>query len=122
MNISQVPDSVDSQFVQELSNALINFTPSQGFFILEVCTDNNPDWTVLLQFDDGISLTLETNSSNMLTLGGPLQVKGGEQIYVQYSADFLVALADLIEALGLLFGQPFGTYCSSVVVIDLAYP
>jgi hypothetical protein len=59
----------------------------------------------------------------MLTAGGPWQTVIEEQNYIQFSAEFLIALDKLIQRLGLEYGQPAGMYCNADTdVLDLVYP
>ena len=69
-----------------------------------------PDWYVLLTFEDGTQLALVTNESNFLFYGGPWQVTIDEQMYMQYSPDFLIAVLELVEALQLPEGFPSVIY------------
>ncbi len=90
---------------------------------LIVCTDNYPEWTVQLTYQGGNSVLLTTNGSNVYTLGGPWWVRIGDQWYFQYSNTIVVALRDMIKALGLPVGQPAATYCYGLKspLLDMLY-
>jgi hypothetical protein len=112
----------DKRLAQVLGSSLTDLLPIKSQFPLEICNDNNPDWVVSLTLQDGSEIVLKTNRSNMLDVGGPWQTTIKGQNYVQYSSGFVKALDDLIDGLGLPFGEPMAVTCSAVDVIELAFP
>ena len=102
----------------EVATAVTRLGASLGSFMpigkpLEAidCTDNYPDWTATLAFDDGSKLELFTKGSNLLGLGGPWQMTLGGVTYLQLGPDFTLAIAKLVKALGLAIGEPQGEFC-----------
>lgn len=100
-----------SAAVTGLGTALRGFLPIPQPLHAIDCTDNDPEWTATLTFDDGSKLELTTNGSNMLRLGGPWQTTIGGVTYLQLSPDFVRAVAKLVETLGLAIGHPAGAMC-----------
>lgn len=94
-----------------LGHALTSFLPISKPLHAIDCTDNYPDWTATLTFDDGNKLELSTYSSNLLGLGGPWQMTIGGHTYLQLAPDFTLAIAKLIKTLELPIGQPAGEMC-----------
>jgi hypothetical protein len=114
---------VDMCLVQALGPALSDLVPVDSQFSLRPCTDNSPEWTVVLTFADSTTVELTTNGSNFLSGGGPWQTNIDGQNYVQCSATFLEALGDIIKALDLPWGQPAGMTCfQREEVFGLAFP
>ena len=97
--------------VAGFGHALGGFLPIKGPLQAVDCTDNYPDWTATLTFDDGSTLALATHGSNLLGLGGPWQLAVGSTNYLQLAPDFTRAVGGLVEALGLPIGQPEGEFC-----------
>lgn len=110
-NKPQIPASIDKNKVQALAPALTDLLPIDSQFEMSVCSDNYPNWTVSLTFEDGTTLELVTQGSNFMYAGGPWQTKIGQQNYVQYSPAFIKALAGIVEDLKLPWGQPLGMAC-----------
>jgi len=115
-------NTVDKDLVQKLGKSLSNLLPIETQFSLMPCYDNIPDWIVTLTFIDGTTLTVKTNASNVLYVGGPWQTKIDEQNYLQFSVDFIAALDSVIQEIGLPYGQPAAMYCNPESVLDKAYP
>jgi len=120
--IQDLKYTIDKEIVQSLGNSLSNLLPINNQFSLIPCDDNNPDWTVTITLKDGSLLTLKTNESNMIYMGGPWQTNIAGQDYVQYSGIFAEALDNLIQEIGLSYGQPMAMYCGLVNVFGQAYP
>jgi hypothetical protein len=97
--------------VAALGRALTNFLPIGKPLHAIDCTDNYPEWTATLTFDDGNQLELSTHRSNLLGLGGPWQMTIGGHTYLQLAPDFTRAIATLVEKLGLPIGEPAGEMC-----------
>lgn len=97
--------------VAGFGHALGGFLPIKAPLQAVDCTDNYPDWTATLTFDDGSTLSLATHGSNLLGLGGPWQLAVGSANYLQLGPDFTRAVADLVQALDLPIGQPEGEFC-----------
>ncbi len=97
--------------VAALGHSLASFMPIPRAVHAVDCTDNYPDWTATLIFDDGSKLELSTQGSNLLGLGGPWQMTLGGITYLQISPDFAQAIYTLVKALGLPIGQPQGETC-----------
>jgi hypothetical protein len=97
--------------VNRLGGSLQSFLPIGKPLEAIDCTDNYPDWTATLTFDDGTKLELFTKGSNLLGLGGPWQLAIGGITYLQLGPDFTLAIAKLVEALGLAIGEPQGEFC-----------
>ncbi len=104
--------TVAASLVQALGPALTDLLPIKRQFTLTPCTDNYPDWKVSLTFKDGTTLKLATNKSNFLFAGGPWQTEIDQQVYVQYSAEFLVALRKITDALGLPASETGAMFCA----------
>jgi hypothetical protein len=104
--------TVAASLVQALGPALTDLLPIKRQFTLTPCTDNYPDWKVSLTFKDGATLKLTTNKSNFLFAGGPWQTEIDQQVYVQYSAEFLVALRKITDALGLPASETGAMFCA----------
>jgi hypothetical protein len=97
--------------VAALGTSLESFLPIPGQLEAIDCTDNYPDWTATLGFDDGEKLELSTHRSNLLGLGGPWQTTIAGVTYLQLAPGFTQAVADLTTALGLPIGEPMGAMC-----------
>jgi hypothetical protein len=97
--------------VAALGHSLASFMPIPKPVHAVDCTDNYPDWTATLTFDDGEKLELVTNGSNLLGLGGPWQMTLGGVTYLQTSPDFVKAIHTLVKALALPIGEPQGETC-----------
>ena len=115
-------EGLDPDKVQALGPALTDLLPIESQFDFVVCTDNYPDWSILLTFKDGTQLYLTTNGSNFLFVGGPWQTKIEGQNYFQFSSGFAKTIIDLFEALGLPFGSPTGMYCGGDTLFEKAFP
>lgn len=97
--------------VAGLGHALTSFLPIGKPLQAIDCTDNYPEWTATLTFDDGNQLELSTHRSNLLGLGGPWQMTIGGRTYLQLAPDFTRAIAQLVQALDLPIGEPAGEMC-----------
>jgi hypothetical protein len=97
--------------VAALGTSLGSFLPIPKPIRAINCTDNYPEWTAKLAFDDGSKLDLTTNGSNLIGLGGPWQTTIGGHTYLQLAPDFAVAIGKLVQALGLPIGEPMGETC-----------
>jgi WD40 repeat protein len=119
---NKLAHSVDPESVQEIGRALKDFLPVQSPFALQNCSDNYPDWKMKLTFLDNTTQTLQTSASNFFTVGGPWFVELNGQAYIQFSSALVNAVADLFETLSLPLGQPYAMTCSSVEILELAFP
>ncbi|MCB9450857.1 MAG: hypothetical protein H6672_05425 [Anaerolineaceae bacterium] len=120
---SEITGSVTVEQVQSLGAALTDLMPIGQQFSWEPCWDTYPDWVVTLTFADGATITMQTNGSNIIRVGGPWQVNIDGQDYMQYSSAFVLALLDMTDALELPLGQPMASGC--LVGADImrdAYP
>ena len=115
-------EGLDPDKVQALGPALTDLLPIESQFDFVVCTDNYPDWSIVLTFKDGTQLYLTTNGSNFLFVGGPWQTKIEGQNYFQFSSGFAKTIIDLFEALGLPFGSPASMYCGGDTLFEKAFP
>lgn len=106
-----LPETIDSEVVQAFGAALSDLLPIEEQFSAISCLDYYPRWTVELTFVDGTALTLGTNGSNVIGIGGPWQVEIDGQDYMQYSGALIKAVAELFEALELPFGTTGGMSC-----------
>lgn len=106
--------TVDSDTVQALATGLTDLLPIGQTFTAINCLDYYPDWSVELTFADGTTITMATHDSNVIGYGGPWQTNIDGQTYVQYSPAFMIAVADLFDALGLPFGVTAGMACMGV--------
>jgi hypothetical protein len=97
--------------IAALGTSLASFLPIKKPLNAIDCTDNYPEWTATLAFDDGTKLELTTERSNLIGLGGPWQTTIGGVTYLQLSPDFVRAIAKLVKALGLPIGEPQGEMC-----------
>ncbi len=114
---------LDVELVQALGPALSDLMPVDSLFEMQVCSDNYPDWTITLTFEDGTKLDVVTNGSNFMYVGGPWQVTIEEQTYVQVSLGFLRALLDIVEAADLPLGETAAMNCGpNPQLLDLAFP
>ena len=116
-------ETVDADLIQAFSLALDDFLPIQTQFSSAPCWDYYPDWTVKLTFADDTVITLVTNSSNVIGVGGPWQTEIDDVFYMQYSASIQVAINDLFDALDLKFGETAAMGCGGITEpLDDAYP
>jgi hypothetical protein len=106
-----LPETINSDVVQAFGAALSDLLPIEEQFSAIPCLDYYPDWTVALTFEDGTELTLVTNDSNVIGIGGPWQVEIDGQNYMQYSGAIITAVVDLFEALELPLGTTGGMSC-----------
>ena len=106
-----LPDTIDSGIVQAFGPALSDLTPVGHMFSLVHCTDRWPDWVVTLRFAGGEVVEMVTNGSNIIGAGGPWQTEIDDQVYMQYSSAFILAIGDLFDALGLRFGTTLAGFC-----------
>lgn len=97
--------------VKDLGGSLDSFVPMPGPLEAIDCTDNYPEWSATLTFDDGEKLEMSTHRSNLLGLGGPWQLTIDKITYVQLSPGFTRAVGKLVKALALPIGQPAGMTC-----------
>lgn len=109
-----LPASVDAAVVQGLSSALSDLVPVGAQFTTAPCWDYYPDWIVTLTFADGTTLEMVTNGSNVVSIGGPWQLKIDGQNYMQYSNAFAQAVIDLFAALGIPFGETMAMGCGGL--------
>jgi hypothetical protein len=114
--------NVSKETVQALGKSLINLVPINSQFSLTTCYDNYPDWKMTLTLQDGSTVELGTNESNMIYIGGPWQVNIDGQDYVQFSIEFVKAIDALIQELGLPYGEPMAMTCNISEVFEQAYP
>lgn len=109
-----LPETIDSALVQAFGAALSDLLPIEEQFSAVPCLDYYPDWTVTLTFEDGTEITLITNGSNVIGIGGPWQVEIDGQHYMQYSGAMITAVADLFDALELPLGTTGAMSCFGV--------
>jgi hypothetical protein len=97
--------------VTGFGGALTSFVPIAKPLNAVDCTDNYPDWSAVLTFDDGQKLELSTHASNLLGLGGPWQLTTNGVTYLQVGPEFTKAIIKLVKALDLPLGEPEGEMC-----------
>jgi hypothetical protein len=97
--------------VAGLAPSLTGFFPVPKALQAVDCTDNYPQWTASLAFDDGSKLELSTEGSNLLGLGGPWQMTVGGVHYLQLGPGLVAAIGKLVDALKLPIGEPMGSTC-----------
>jgi hypothetical protein len=97
--------------VAAMGTALESFLPITQPLEAVDCTDNYPEWTARLEFDDREVLELSTHRSNLIGMGGPWQLTSGGVTYLQLGPGFTKAVAELITALDLPIGEPAGQTC-----------
>jgi len=68
--------------VKTLGTSLDSFVPINGPLEAVDCTDNYPEWTGTLTFDDGSKLELSTHRSNLLA-SRPVQITVDKITYLQ---------------------------------------
>lgn len=107
--------------VQALAQSLTDFVPVPQMSTLLICTDNYPDWTVELTFLDGSTISLVTNGSNLLGIGGPWQATIDGSLYMQISSAFANALGQLITTMEMPLGEPAAMFCFQVPVIQTIF-
>jgi hypothetical protein len=94
-----------------LGTSLDSLLPIPAPLRATACTDNQPDWTVTLEFAGGGRLVLFTHGSNVLHLGGPWQATIDGVTYLQLAPSFMTAVTHLATTLDLPLGEPAGTTC-----------
>ena len=109
-----LPETVDAAAVQAFGPAMSDLLPIETQFSSVPCWDYYPDWVVELTFADDTTLTLVTNQSNVVGIGGPWQVEIDGQNYMQYSGAFAEAMIDLLEALELPLGETAAMGCGGI--------
>jgi hypothetical protein len=119
-----ISGAIDPELVQALGPALVNLVPAENLPQLIFCYDNYPNWTLDITFADGSAVTFLTNSSNFLNAGGPWGASIDGTIYVQQSADLLIAVIDIHNALDLPFGETAAMSCGPLgtPLLDLYFP
>ncbi|MCA0457301.1 MAG: hypothetical protein LCI00_25240 [Chloroflexi bacterium] len=116
-------ETVDADLIQAFALALDDLIPIQSQFSSAPCWDYYPDWTVKLTFADDTVITLVTNSSNVVGVGGPWQTEIDDTDYMQYSASIQVAISGLFDALDLKFGETAAMGCGGITdPLEDAYP
>lgn len=113
--------ALDASMVQTFTNAFGSFLPVNSKFELTPCTDNYPSWVAQLTFADGTEVELSTDS-NFMFVGGPWFMETDGQLYLQMSSAFGVAIATLVDSLGLPLGEAAATTCYPAPPFDLAFP
>lgn len=109
-----LPDTVDPEVIQAFGAALSDLLPIEGQLTQINCTDFYPDWIVTLTFEDGTTMRMVTNGTNLIGQGGPWQAEIDGRNYLQYSVAFEIAMVDLFEALDLSFGETAAMTCFGV--------
>lgn len=118
-----LPDTVDSNVAQALAPALQDLLPTGELFSMTPCWDYYPDWTVILSFADGTVVSMVTQASNVIGIGGPWQVEIDGQTYMQYSGAFSQAVVDLLDALELPLGTTAAMGCGDIDnPLNIAFP
>jgi hypothetical protein len=95
-----------------LGASLVSLVPIAKPLQASACTDNDPDWTIHLTYDDGSKLELVTNQSNLLGMGGPWQTTIAGVTYMQIGPETAHAVGAIVHALKLPLGEPAGMMCS----------
>jgi hypothetical protein len=124
INGETIFSSLDKERVQALGPALTDLFPiGSALKNLAPCTDNYPNWVVIVNFEDGTTLEMVTNDSNLVGVGGPWQTKIEGRLYFQASASFFITLADILEQLKLEIDDRTTWGCTTILpIFDLAYP
>jgi hypothetical protein len=112
---------VDKKLIQALSPTLDNLLPIKSKFSVNPCTDNYPEWSVQITFQDGKNLDL-TSDSNFIPIGGPWETEIEQQNYILFSTTFITALDKIITSMKLPYGQPTAWTCFGDEVFDKAFP
>jgi hypothetical protein len=107
--------------VATLGTSLDSLLPIPAPLRATSCTDNEPDWTVTLEFAGGGRLVLFTHGSNLLHLGGPWQATIDGATYLQLAPSFMTAVAHLAKALDLPLGEPAGMTCGGYDLAAAAF-
>jgi hypothetical protein len=92
-------------------------------FRLSPCTDNDPNWTIVVTYSDKSTVQWKTDS-NLISFGGPWFAAVGNQTYIQVSSAFPEALVAVIREMKLPIGQSAGTTCfgGGGSIFEKAYP
>ncbi len=106
--------TLEPELLQAFAPALRDWMPIGEYFNIINCFDYYPDWEITLTFEDETEITLTTDGSNIIGLGGPYQTTIDEQAYMQHSAAIEDVLIPIFEALELPFGQTQATTCGGI--------
>ncbi|HEX2620936.1 MAG TPA: hypothetical protein VHL11_12335 [Phototrophicaceae bacterium] len=106
-----LPETIDPAVIQAFAPALRDLIPIGQQFSSVVCYDYYPDWTITLTFASGEEVTLVTNNSNVIGVGGPWQTEIDGQNYLQYSGAIANAALGVLDALGLSLGETAAMTC-----------
>jgi hypothetical protein len=107
----RIQAKIDRKLFDNLSDALTDLIPVKETPALVPCNHNRPDWQATLEYTDGTRVLLTTKGSNMFFAGGPWYATINRQPYVQYSARFIIAVAELRAALNLPYGTTASMSC-----------
>lgn len=107
-------NTVDADLLQAFSETLVDFVPVANHAQIINCYDYYPDWQIDLTFEDGTQVSLVTNGSNVLGIGGPWQMEIDDQIYVKNTMNLNDAIIALFDALELPFGQTAASTCGGL--------
>nr|HEX4312645.1 hypothetical protein [Kofleriaceae bacterium] len=94
-----------------LGGALANLLPEKHLISAVNCFDNYPEWSVTLTYDDSTAVSLTTNKSNLLGIGGPWQTELGGVTYLQLGPDLADAVGAIVEQTGVPLGSPQAMSC-----------
>ena len=111
---------INRETIQDLTNGLSDLVPIESEIQIAPCTDNYPEWQIGITFADDTVITLES-FSNFLQVGGPWEVTLDNQVYLQTSYTLVEKLSELVKALELPLGEPFGVTCFSDSVFEKAF-
>ncbi len=111
---------IDKDVIQELSLGLRDLIPVESRISIVPCTDNYPEWRVIITFTDDTEIVMET-SSNFLGLGGPWSTTIEDQTYIQVSSSFAEKIDQLAKALELPLGEPMAMTCFGDSVFEKAF-
>ena len=116
------PRTIRPKYIQALGNSLTNLIPIESPFTAIRNADEYMNWIVTITYSDGTDIVMSTYKSQLFGWGGPWQINLNGQIYVQYSAEFLSALLDLINHINLMTGEIWPPQCEYFNFLELTYP
>lgn len=121
---TEISAQVDRALVDAITDATLrDLLPMEAQFQWLLCFDVYPDWQVTLTYEDGQSVTVSPNGSNLYVYGAPWQTELDEQQYMGYSNGILDTVEDMVDALELPWGETAASTCGgSQSLLSLAFP
>ncbi|GAB5492853.1 MAG: hypothetical protein Phog2KO_30680 [Phototrophicaceae bacterium] len=111
----EVDTSINIDLMTALPASLVNLMPINNQYTDQPCWHIISDWNITLTFEDESNIVMQTNQSNLFSIGGPYQTTINGQDYLQIDNAFIISVIDILIDLELPTGEVMSYGCSEAI-------